>query len=157
MSTKAALGTLIDTDLASDQPIIATQHRNVLKDDVSSVLNNIYDTEVIDTDVTQTFFTLSNPGFIEFTFFLLKQGTSITLTGTLIAITSSLSLIGSFNTGVYQSSANINYFGVGIKFGTTEISGVNISNFGGVTNLRLKNALFTGEILNFSITYNSIS
>ncbi len=155
MSTKADLSTLIDTDLASGQPIIATQHRNVLKDDVSSVLENIYANEITDTEITQNQFTLTTVGSATFTFLLFKQGAKITLTGTITSLVSALRNVGTFNSGVFESSSNIIYHGMGIKPSTTDNISLSITNSTGVTTLFLQPDLNIGETLNFSITYNS--
>ena len=73
MSDKATIETLINTDLASAKPIFAVDHRNVLKDDTDSLLNNFYPTESSDSEATESILTLTTVSSANFDLKVLKN------------------------------------------------------------------------------------
>ncbi len=154
MSTKENISTLVNTDLASDQPVIATQHRNVLKDSVDSILNNMYADEVIDTEATETHFTLATAGSATFTFRFLKQGRKVTINGVVTSLTGTIVNLGTINVGEFEALVGQTYSGTGIVAGTQTVNSVAISDTGGTTTLKFKASLTVGQTINFGITYN---
>ncbi|MCP4984847.1 MAG: hypothetical protein GY928_01920 [Colwellia sp.] len=152
MSTKAEAQTLIDTDLASDQPITAVLHRNVLKDDEYSLLSNMYADEIIDTQITQTVFTPNQD--CSFDLNILKQGRKVTISGTITAneadVVNAIDIIDSnFEVGLGKI-----YYGVG-DWDITFRSGIYITNSSGTTTLKFNIPLPLGRIITFGFVYTT--
>ncbi|MCP4984848.1 MAG: hypothetical protein GY928_01925 [Colwellia sp.] len=164
MSTKAQIETLIDTDLASTSDITAIEHRNVLNNDNASVLNNMYGTELVDSDSTQTYFTLQTAASATFDMTILKQGREVTVSMSVTPLIDTFRL-GSFSAGELTVTSGGTYYdeGFGIYYDavfdetTTRALPVEVRDVGGVTSIYFPNTQLGGEIITFSITYNTDS
>jgi hypothetical protein len=82
MSTKTEIQAHIDAKLPSGGVgILAADHRNVLKDEDDSILQNAYGTVIVDTHLTSNVFTLKAGIDVEYEIKILKQFRSVTLSG----------------------------------------------------------------------------
>lgn len=85
MSTKTTIQNLIDTNLASGSNITATEHRAVL----TSILNNLYPTPLIDTHLTTNVLTASGANF-EYQLTFTKVGRLVHVVGFLTNVSGSI-------------------------------------------------------------------
>jgi len=152
--SKTLIETLIDTNLASGTAITATEVRAVLKDDTNSLLNTFYPNEITDTQATESVLTLTTPLSANFNLRILKPGRKVsiscTITG-LIAITN----IGVITAGEFTATTGRTYYATGYETTVPEAKQLSIVNSGGITTLLISPALGIGEIVNFTIFYNS--
>ncbi len=152
--SKALIETLIDTNLASGTAITATEVRAVLKDDTNSLLNTFYPTEVTDDEASEAQLTLTTTSSANFDIRILKTGRKVSISGTitgLIAITN----IGVITAGEFTATEGQTYYSTSFETTNREARQMSIVNSGGVTTLLISPTLEIGEIINFTIFYNS--
>ena len=152
--SKALIETLIDTDLASGTAITATEMRNVLKDDTNSILNTFYPSEVTDTESTETYLTLTTTSSANFDIRILKTGRKVSISGTITGLIE-ITKIGVITAGEFTATTGQTYYTTGYETTTSEAKQLSIVNSGGITTLLISPALEIGEIVNFTIFYNS--
>lgn len=149
MATKAQIQTIINDQLQSGQVggITAVQHRDVLKDDSASILENIYSDMVTDSETTETV-TTANANF-EYSIVISKVGRHVTITGFFVVVNNAslASQIFEFSNAEYNANTDANYYGVAHS-GTATIP---IQARGAF--LRVSRSVLAGEIYQFSITY----
>lgn len=153
MSTKAQLQTLIDTNLATGQPVTAVLHRDMLKDNTNNILDNMYADEIVDTEITANEFLLDILGSAQFSFKILKQGRMVTVTGNITSDVSNLIQVGQFTTTELQCPLGGNYFTVGKISGSTVVKGVEVFNSASQTRIRIKGGIPNGDTLEFQLIY----
>ena len=154
MSDKATIETLIDTNLASGQPITAVLVRDTLKDDADSLLENFYPTEVTDTESTETYLTLTTPASATFDLKILKVGRRISISATVTA-SASITNLGIITAGELTATTGETYYTVGFVISPEAGKQVSLVNSGGVTSILISPALDIGETIQFTIFYNS--
>jgi hypothetical protein len=157
MSTKAELKTLIDTNLSSGQPITALLHRDMLKNNANNILDNMYSDELVDTELTETYFSIDTPGDVEFNFKILKQGRKVVVSGTIESNVTNLIQVGQFTDAQLQCPLGGNYFAVGYLSISGIAKGINIFNTASETRIKIMGGLPNGFTLNFQITYFTAS
>lgn len=155
MSDKTTIETLIDTNLASAQPITATLVRNTLKDNADSLLINFYPTESSDSEATESILTLTTALSANFDLKVLKTGRRISISATVTALLE-ISNLGIILAGELTATTGTTYYTVGYVI-SPSISGKQISvvNSGGVTSILINPSLAIGETIQFTIFYNS--
>lgn len=163
-TNKAAIGTLIDTDLASASSIPAADHRGVLKDDENSILNTIYPNEIQETHSSNTI-TISNANF-NYNIKIVKQGRQVNINGfaenvsgfaLLLPELFSIDIAGEPNftpSALYTDSLGmLNFTGHIGRIGT-ENAPVILSTTG---KIHSATAIGIAETIYFEITYNTLN
>ncbi|MCP4984846.1 MAG: hypothetical protein GY928_01915 [Colwellia sp.] len=157
MSTKAEIENVIDTNLASESNITATEVRDTLKNNTHSLLTNFYPTELTDTESTENVLTLSTPASATFDLTITKTGRRVRLSMTITA-SSTITLIGIITAGELTSTTDSNYYAIAqIVSGTfnNQQRKITIVNIAGTTTLSINGGLSSGETATFTIYYNS--
>lgn len=156
MATKAQIQALIDAQITSGAPqITAVEHRDVLKDNANSILNELYgDVQEYTHLDGNTFFTLIQDPAAQYVIRVCKQGRQVHMTGNIIAV----GFITNFaNIQAGEFSARVNSFNYGMAFNLNlplnPAKQVGVSEQAGVTRLRFKGAIAPGQRVNFHVTY----
>lgn len=155
MSTKAEIQALIESKLASGSGIIAIDHRDVLKDDVDNVLDNLYGLKTTDTNATTNVLTEFSPDRV-YDLKIDKQGGEVNLRGRL-----------KNNTGVvlpfYSSFAEITnneYFQdnyIYSFYGKSTSSGDDLLCFLSNNFLIISSPIGIGETVSIDFKYNTLN
>lgn len=156
VSTTGGTGTgaTLTVTFLTPAKITAAETRNVLKDDIDGLMNTMYATELFDSDVTQTFFTLQDAGSAAFTMNIIKQGRQIHVSCTFFAILA-ITRFGSFVSGDLTILAGATYYSTGLNISKNQVEGVEVRDVSGVTSIFFTNSIAAGTKMNFSITYNT--
>jgi len=152
--SKALIENLVDTNLASGTAITATEVRDVLKDDINSLLNTFYPSETTDTQATESVLTLVLPLSANFNLRILKTGSKVSISCTITGLIT-IATIGVITAGEFTSITGQTYYTVGYETTTATAKQISIVNSGGITNLLISPELAVGETVNFTIFYNS--
>ncbi len=147
MSTKAEMETLVTTNLASASAITATEHRDVLKDDVASFLSAIY-ADVAQEDSAATLTITTNNVKFNYDLYFCKTGRKVLVYG-------SITCLGNFERGQvvldislaeYQTALNT-YVTSNTSLGV----GISIAHIG--NQILVGNAVAQGEIFRINYEY----
>lgn len=151
MATKSEIQTLIDTDLASTSDITAAEHRNVLKDDGNSLLDEIYASVVTDDETTTNVFTADNANK-EYNLNIVKQGRKVRVSGTINndtgGVTAGFITWCDITTTEYQQNSTIYRF-----TGVSQTDASHITFTLGLNSLGVSDPLADGETVNIDFTY----
>lgn len=159
-STKAQLGTTIDTNLADASNITGIDHRDTLKDNAENLLDEIYGDILADTHSTETYLNLATPLSAEFAIKIVKQGRQVTINGwikSLLGITT----VGTIDNVTYpfldQETGSV-YYGSGTLLligGSADTIVMSIVESGGAVTLNFTELLSPNETAYFKLTYNT--
>lgn len=155
MSNKSAIELVIDTDLASQKPITAINLRNAIKDDSSSLLNELYPSETNDTQATESILTLTTSLSANFDLTILKTGRKVTLSMTVTALTINISNLGTIIAGDLSAELGKTYFATGFVPSTSKAKQISIVNTSGQSIVLISPSLKIGETINFTLFYNT--
>ncbi|MGR3218455.1 MAG: hypothetical protein ACUZ8H_01375 [Candidatus Anammoxibacter sp.] len=154
MSTKGVIQSNINTQLASTSDITAAKHRGVLKVDTDSILENMYSKAFVDTDVTQSVFTLLTAGIATFNLIILKQGREVSCSMSITSL-AVINQLGSFVTGERNVKTGATYYATGFNLSDNKPVGIEIRESGGTTQLWFTNALPISATVWFTITWTT--
>lgn len=154
MSTKAEIQGLINTDLASGSGIPAINHRNVLKDDPDSILENIYATPTTEDSTGTHTITTPNANFSYIATFS-KVGRNVNFSGSLFCVNTvaqgdEIFVIDPLVTGFLGSGLA---YGVATNSNTGEHIEIRMNDSAFETN----EVILAGERFRFSITYRTLN
>ena len=162
MSTKAQIATEIDTLLASGTTITSVEHREVLKDGLHNILDNIYSDEINETETTTNVFTKNGLTTDTYDLIIKKQGSTVTINGTIIGNGSVQNVVASITNSEFRPTNLFTSYGLLYTTVYNLLTGNScevkiappISSDNGT--LIIGN-LQNGETLRFQITYNTLN
>ena len=167
MATKQSIINKVDTDLASNSNIEATDHRGVLHGASDSLIDNFYGIELIDENtggVLSSNVITSVSTDLAYKMFITKSGSTVNITGFIrnssgtILPANTLFFTITNNEYKVKSSSGINPYQVVVvassyntTFATFDVDRVVLQN----DELRVTQAVAINSILRFSLTYNT--
>lgn len=154
MSTLTEVSDLIDLKYGNASDITSVDQRSLLKDDQDSMLNASYGNVINDTDATQTTFSITTPGSIQFKMQLVKQGREVSVNME-FKTNQIISQIGSIVSGELTTTTNGTYYATGWDVSNDVPIGIEIRWVGGVTSLFTTNVLPVNASVKFNLVYNT--
>lgn len=151
MSIKTEISSLIDTSFADASNITALEHRDALKDNIHSLLENLYPETQTDNEGSQS---ILNIGASNFTFNIqvCKQGRLVHLSGFITNNDANTTSLGTITPAELQPTTGIKYASTAFVDNTTPI-------FFGIIDgqLSVVSPLNNGETVRFNLTYKTQS